>query len=82
MFSRSISPSFSGTSVASGCRIPRPSQVAQSEQDEVEDEDDVEVGMVLGLSSLLTVCGSPFESIVSGGKPGAGGTIPRDNASC
>jgi len=84
MFGRSISPSFSRISVASDCRTSKPTQVAQAEQeddddeDEDEDEDDflVEEGVVLGLLSLLTVCGSPFESIVSGGKPGGGGTIP------
>lgn len=80
MFGRSISPSFSRISVASDCRTSKPTQVAQAEQedDEDEDEDDfvVEEGVVLGLSSLLTVCGSPFESIVSGGKPGGGGMIP------
>jgi hypothetical protein len=82
MFGRSISPSFSRTSVASDCRTSKPTQLAQSgqeyDEDEDADEEDLSVGegVVLGVSSLLKVCGSPFESIVSVGKPGGGGTIP------
>jgi hypothetical protein len=78
MFGRSISPSFSRISVASDCSTSNPTQVAQAEQEDDEDKDDSSVveDVVLGVSSLLTVCGSPFESIVSVEKPGGGGTIP------
>ena len=81
MSGRSMSPSFWRTSVLSDCKTSNPTQVAHAEQeDEVDDEDEeeswVEVGVVLGSSSLLTVCASPFESMVRVGKPGGGGTIP------
>jgi hypothetical protein len=80
MSGRLISPSFSRLSVASDSRTSKPAQVAQAEQEDDEDEDEedfsVEEGVVLGLSSLLTVCASPFGSIVSGGNSGGGGIIP------
>jgi hypothetical protein len=68
-------------SVLSDCKTSKPTQVAQAEQEDEEEEDEeeeswVEVGVVLGSSSLLTVCASPFELMVRVGKPGGGGTIP------
>ena len=45
----------------SDCKTSKPTQVAQAEQEDEEEEDEeeeswVEVGVVLGSSSLLTVC--------------------------